>query len=145
MSETKVVTFRLDAGLYADLQTLATELGVNLSEYLRLMACLPFPYLPLVVEVGTILQRAEADPDAAISLRRAALARLEAGEAEITALLARIQPSLPPAQQASRAQVAEVKALLQGQLQELGHWAEAFQTLRKRLVERHALGQEGTP
>jgi predicted DNA-binding protein len=139
----KTAIFRLDATIYEHLQELAAELGLNLSEYLRIMACWPFPHLLIAEDALKILRRGEEKPEEIPLLLRSALARLEAGEGELEALLEKIEVMLPKTQAKSREGVAELKAMLQERLSEVGAWGAAFKTLRKRLEERQAAGQEG--
>jgi hypothetical protein len=136
MAMDKQIAIRLDAGLHDALQRTAAGLGLTLSEYVRVMACWPFPYLLLAADAFKILARVEGHPDEAVPLLRAALARLETGEPELAALVERIQAGLAESQEASRAQVAQLKVDLHERLAQFGAWHESFATLRKRLEER---------
>jgi hypothetical protein len=130
------IVFRVDAVVYDQLKSMAAGLGFTLSEYCRVMVSLPWPYLGVLADVWRILKQAEERPGEMPALLQSALTRLDEGEAEVTALVERIQSWLPETQQASRDQLAALRVDLHAQVAELGAWQSAFATLRKRLEER---------
>jgi hypothetical protein len=136
MAMDKQIAIRLDAGIHDALQRTAADLGLTLSEYVRIMACWPFPYLLVAADAFKILDRIAQHPDEMLPLSRSALTRVEAGEVELAALIERIQAGLPESQEASRAQLTKLKVDLTERLAQFGAWQEGFATLRKRLEER---------
>jgi hypothetical protein len=136
MAMDKQVAIRLDAGIHDALQRTAADLGLTLSEYVRIMACWPFPYGLVAADVFKIIDRVEGHPDEAMPLLNSALARLETGELEMAALIEKIGAGLPQSQEASRAQLAQLKIDLHERVTQFGAWHESFAILRKRLEER---------
>jgi hypothetical protein len=137
----KSVIFRLEAHIYEHLQALATELGLSMSEYQRLMACWPFAYLLIATEARQIVQSSE-DPEMAAPLLRNAVSRIDTRLAQMDELIGKIQATAPLTQQQSRDQLLGLRTQLQGQLEQFQAVAVAFRTVRKRLGEPPEAGKE---
>jgi hypothetical protein len=144
----KTAIFRMDAEVYERVKGHAAELGLNVSAYLRVMACWPWPYTLVKADVNKILERAEEPSAEAFPLLRSALMRLETGRAEIDAVLEKIQPEgLTVSQRTDRYFLGTLEVDLREKLAEYGVWRGALTTLRKRYEERRSRHErdEGTP
>jgi hypothetical protein len=149
----KTAIFRMDAEVYERVKGHAVELGLNVSAYLRVMACWPWPYTLVEADVNKILERMEQHPEEerpeeALLLLRSALMRLETGRAEIDAFLEKIQPEgLTVSQRTDRYLLGTLEVDLREKLAEYGAWRGALTTVWKRYEERRSRHErdEGTP
>src|SRR5919197_6658946 len=120
----KQLVVRLDARVDKRLRRRATELGLTLTEYARLMLCFEFPYLLIAAGAARIIETGadEDDPERYTPVLASAKARIEQGEQELRPLVEQLAQGLAARQVASKAELAALEQALQEQYQQFRGW-----------------------